>query len=439
LSREEGGRWQVVPRQGTNIQEQHAFQYGSKRTAIITEAASTGISLHSDRRRAAIGFMPRRRTLLMVELGFSAEKTMQQLGRVHRANQAFPPRFEIILSPVPGEARLAFALARKLKSLGAVTRGDQHGAGSSFFGDQDFGQALSILDVPSKQAAVVLEGLAKGMRESQDASDRRLAESLVRLGMDDIASGGDSSDKEWGVNQAMTRFLGRCMMLPIKVQQDMFSRLRHHSAAEISGDLHAPLMPSSTPSLPACETSNGAGDHSAAKISGDLHAPLMPSSTPSLPAREISNGAGDHSATKISGDLRAPLLPISTPSLPACETSKGAGHNSVAKISGDLCAPLMPTSTQSLPACETSGRAGDHSAANIIGDSRAPLMSTSTSSLPACVTSEGAAEGKREEIPASPPRTDERPLKRMRSEGSRLAATPMAPLRKRRGRNLFPA
>eukprot|EP00971_Amphidinium_carterae_P347537 6489599-Amphidinium_carterae.1 len=35
--------------EGTNIQEQLAFQSGKKHVVIITEAASAGISLHADR------------------------------------------------------------------------------------------------------------------------------------------------------------------------------------------------------------------------------------------------------------------------------------------------------------------------------------------------------------------------------------------------------
>mmetsp|Transcript_36127 Transcript_36127/g.65502 ORF Transcript_36127/g.65502 Transcript_36127/m.65502 type:complete len:1086 (+) Transcript_36127:39-3296(+) len=213
------GKWQKVSRQSNNVQEQHAFQAGVKRIAIITEAASTGISLHSDRRRSAIGFMPRQRTLIMAELGFSAEKTMQQLGRVHRSNQEFPPRFEIVLSPVPGETRLASTLTSRLKTLGAVTRGDQRGAGSAFFGDQDFGQMLSAFDRRGENRAT-FDQLAEELQ-----GEPELSEALARISMDDhISFTGEK--EEWTVSKLMQRFLGRSMMLPISVQHAIFSRLQ---------------------------------------------------------------------------------------------------------------------------------------------------------------------------------------------------------------------
>jgi hypothetical protein len=58
------------------------------------------------------------RVHITLELAWSADKTVQQLGRTHRSNQRQPPRYLIVSSDISGEHRCG---ARACRPAGALT------------------------------------------------------------------------------------------------------------------------------------------------------------------------------------------------------------------------------------------------------------------------------------------------------------------------------
>src|SRR6185295_19995120 len=108
----------------TNVHEMEQFQSGKKRIAIISDAAAMGISLHASNRAEN----RQRRVHITLELGWSADKQMQAFGRTHRSDQAVPPEYVLLSTELGGEKRFSSTIARRLGSLGALTKGDRGAA-----------------------------------------------------------------------------------------------------------------------------------------------------------------------------------------------------------------------------------------------------------------------------------------------------------------------
>jgi predicted RNA methylase len=117
----------------SNLVEAEAFMRGEKRILVFSDAGGTGRSYHaclSARNQA-------RRIHYLLEPGWRADAAIQGLGRTHRTRQASAPLFRPVTTDVRGERRFISTIARRLDSLGALTRGQRQTGGQNLFDPAD--------------------------------------------------------------------------------------------------------------------------------------------------------------------------------------------------------------------------------------------------------------------------------------------------------------
>ena len=79
-----------------NNVERTRFQSGQKLAAVISSAASIGISLHAE---ASVANQ-RKRIHMNVQPSWSADTAIQQCGRTHRSNQVTAPHYLLVMSDI---------------------------------------------------------------------------------------------------------------------------------------------------------------------------------------------------------------------------------------------------------------------------------------------------------------------------------------------------
>ena len=117
----------------TNIVETDNFMQGRKRILAFSDAGGTGRSYHASLTHPN----QQRRVHFLLEPGWRADKAIQGLGRTNRTNQASAPIFRPVTTDCRGERRFISTIARRLDSLGAITRGQRQAGGQNMFNPAD--------------------------------------------------------------------------------------------------------------------------------------------------------------------------------------------------------------------------------------------------------------------------------------------------------------
>ncbi|WP_223806765.1 strawberry notch C-terminal domain-containing protein [Novosphingobium sp. LASN5T] len=116
-----------------NLAEAQAFMEDKKPILVFSDAGGTGRSYHAD-----LGARNQRlRHHYLLEAGWKADTAIQGLGRTNRTNQAQPPLFRPVATDVQAEKRFLSTIARRLDTLGAITRGQRQTGGQGLFRPED--------------------------------------------------------------------------------------------------------------------------------------------------------------------------------------------------------------------------------------------------------------------------------------------------------------
>jgi len=110
-----------------------AFQAGRKHILVFSDAGGTGLSYHDDKNNP----VSRRRAHYIIQPGWRSEAALQGLGRTHRSNQHTAPLYRLFGTNIKGHKRFIAALAKRLDSLGALSRGQREAGGQGIFNPSD--------------------------------------------------------------------------------------------------------------------------------------------------------------------------------------------------------------------------------------------------------------------------------------------------------------
>jgi hypothetical protein len=200
------GRQKLQPRTPrANIAETQAFMDGGKPILVFSDAGGTGRSYHADlsaRNQA-------RRVHFLLEPGWRADAAIQGLGRTNRTNQASAPLFRPVTTDVRGERRFISTIARRLDSLGALTRGQRQTGGQNLFNPADNLESVYAKEALNRWFGLLFTGKleAVGLARFEELTGLRI----------EGPDGGMVDDLP-----TIQRWLNRILALPIALQNAIF-------------------------------------------------------------------------------------------------------------------------------------------------------------------------------------------------------------------------
>lgn len=213
-----GDRLVVENRAGSaNLAETSAFMDDVKRILVSSDAGGTGRSYHAE-----LSARNRRlRVHYLLEPGWKADAAIQGLGRTNRTNQAQPPLFRPIATDVKAEKRFLSTIARRLDTLGAITRGQRQTGGQGLFRPEDNLESQYGRDALRQLYTLLARGKVEGcsLERFEDATGLRLTDANGLK--DDLPP--------------ITTFLNRLLALTIELQNILFTVFEQLLTARIEG------------------------------------------------------------------------------------------------------------------------------------------------------------------------------------------------------------
>ena len=202
---------------GANLAETQAFMDDAKRILVFSDAGGTGRSYHA----YLAAKNQRLRVHYLLEPGWKADAAIQGLGRTNRTNQAQPPLFRPVATNVKAEKRFLSTIARRLDTLGAITRGQRQTGGQGFFRPEDNLESPYARDALRQLYLLLFQGKVEGcsLNAFEDATGLRLTD-------------------EGGLRDELppiTTFLNRLLALTIELQNILFTAFEQLLATRIEG------------------------------------------------------------------------------------------------------------------------------------------------------------------------------------------------------------